>query len=164
MERPCERRWAEATGRKLSSVDYAECTESVACRDAFGLGYACGDAGLCEQSEPLEDPADLERRADEFLGGRRGTGIDAVAWAKEVARRGAGEILLNSMDADGTKERVSAKTGENVPELLEELVRRIEAEGPAEVLAQGYATLVRSYVWGGEVEKAFGNRFLLDLP
>jgi len=36
-------------------------------------------------------------------GGRRGTGIDAVAWAHEAARRGAGEILLNSMDADGTK-------------------------------------------------------------
>jgi cyclase len=37
-------------------------------------------------------------------GGRRGTGIDAVAWAREVADRGAGEILLNSMDADGTRE------------------------------------------------------------
>lgn len=35
-------------------------------------------------------------------GGRRGTGIDAVAWAVEAAGRGAGEILLNSMDADGT--------------------------------------------------------------
>ncbi|MCR6491007.1 imidazole glycerol phosphate synthase subunit HisF [Cellulomonas sp. P24] len=35
-------------------------------------------------------------------GGRRGTGIDAVAWAVEAAERGAGEILLNSMDADGT--------------------------------------------------------------
>lgn len=36
-------------------------------------------------------------------GGRRGTGIDALAWCEEAARRGAGEILLNSMDADGTK-------------------------------------------------------------
>lgn len=35
-------------------------------------------------------------------GGRRGTGIDAIAWIQEVTRRGAGEILLNSMDADGT--------------------------------------------------------------
>lgn len=35
-------------------------------------------------------------------GGRRGTGIDARAWAREGVRRGAGEILLNSMDADGT--------------------------------------------------------------
>lgn len=36
-------------------------------------------------------------------GGRRGTGIDAIVWCEEAARRGAGEILLNSMDADGTK-------------------------------------------------------------
>jgi cyclase len=37
-------------------------------------------------------------------GGRRGTGIDAVAWAARGADLGAGEILLNSMDADGTKD------------------------------------------------------------
>jgi cyclase len=36
-------------------------------------------------------------------GGRRGTGIDAVGWARRGAELGAGEILLNSMDADGTK-------------------------------------------------------------
>lgn len=36
-------------------------------------------------------------------GGRKATGIDAVAWAKEVYQRGAGEILLTSMDKDGTK-------------------------------------------------------------
>jgi len=36
-------------------------------------------------------------------GGRRATGRDAVEWAVEAARRGAGEILLTSMDADGTK-------------------------------------------------------------
>ena len=35
-------------------------------------------------------------------GGRRGTGIDAVEWAVRAAELGAGEILLNSMDADGT--------------------------------------------------------------
>lgn len=36
-------------------------------------------------------------------GGRKGTGIDAVAFAREAAARGAGEILLTSMDRDGTK-------------------------------------------------------------
>jgi len=35
-------------------------------------------------------------------GGRRGTGIDAIEWARRGAESGAGEILLNSMDADGT--------------------------------------------------------------
>ena len=36
-------------------------------------------------------------------GGRRGTGIDAVEWARRGQELGVGEILLNSMDADGTK-------------------------------------------------------------
>ncbi len=36
--------------------------------------------------------------------GRKGTGLDAVMWAKEVESLGAGEILLTSMDTDGTKE------------------------------------------------------------
>jgi len=36
-------------------------------------------------------------------GGREDTGLDAIAWAKEVVERGAGEILLTSMDSDGTK-------------------------------------------------------------
>jgi cyclase len=50
---------------------------------------------------------DAKRTGDSwhiFLnGGRIDTGIDAVEWAKEVYDRGAGEILLTSMDADGTK-------------------------------------------------------------
>ncbi|MGI6033188.1 MAG: imidazole glycerol phosphate synthase subunit HisF [Coriobacteriales bacterium] len=37
-------------------------------------------------------------------GGRKDTGVDAVAWAEEAARRGAGEILLTSMDRDGSKD------------------------------------------------------------
>jgi cyclase len=37
-------------------------------------------------------------------GGRIGTGLEAVAWAREVERLGAGEIVLTSMDADGTKD------------------------------------------------------------
>ena len=51
-------------------------------------------------------------------GGRNATGIDAVAWAEEAARRGAGEILLTSMDRDGTKagydNELTALIAENV--------------------------------------------------
>jgi cyclase len=36
-------------------------------------------------------------------GGRRGTGVDAVAWAVQCAERGAGEILLTSIDRDGSR-------------------------------------------------------------
>ncbi|MGH3712780.1 MAG: imidazole glycerol phosphate synthase subunit HisF [Micromonosporaceae bacterium] len=50
---------------------------------------------------------DVRRHAGGFEvtthGGRRGTGLDAIEWAAKVAELGAGEILLNSMDADGTR-------------------------------------------------------------
>jgi cyclase len=49
---------------------------------------------------PGEQPAQFEVTTH---GGRRGTGIDAVEWAARGAELGVGEILLNSMDADGTK-------------------------------------------------------------
>jgi imidazole glycerol-phosphate synthase subunit HisF len=51
---------------------------------------------------------DAKRRADGWevyvAGGRTATGRDAVAWAREGVERGAGEILLTSMDRDGTKD------------------------------------------------------------
>jgi imidazole glycerol-phosphate synthase subunit HisF len=54
---------------------------------------------------------DARRRADPanlgwdvyVRGGRENTGKDAIAWAREVERRGAGELLITSMDADGTQ-------------------------------------------------------------
>jgi len=42
-------------------------------------------------------------------GGRTATGLDAVAWAQHAVERGAGEILLTSMDADGTKDGYDLK-------------------------------------------------------
>jgi cyclase len=66
-------------------------------------------------SQVLVLSADVRRRRDtsgsttgEFEvtthGGRQGTGLDAIAWCARAAELGAGEILLNSMDADGTKD------------------------------------------------------------
>ncbi len=50
---------------------------------------------------------DVKKSGDKYHvylnGGRVDTGIDAMAWAKEAVDRGAGEILLTSMDTDGTK-------------------------------------------------------------
>ena len=61
-------------------------------------------------------------------GGRRGTGIDALAWAKEGVARGAGEILLTSMDADGTQDGYDL-----------ELTRTISNAVPVPVIASGGA-------------------------
>lgn len=51
-------------------------------------------------------------------GGRRGTGIDALEWAREAVERGAGEILLNSMDADGTTSGFDVELIERVRSLV----------------------------------------------
>ncbi len=51
------------------------------------------------------DAKKTDRGFEVFVkGGREPTGIDAIKWAVEVQQRGAGEILLTSMDADGTKD------------------------------------------------------------
>ena len=67
-------------------------------------------------------------------GGRRGTGVDAVAWAEEAARLGAGEILLNSMDADGTKDGYDL-----------ELIEAVRAVAAIPVIASGGAGRVEDF-------------------
>lgn len=61
-------------------------------------------------------------------GGRTGTGVDAVEWAARCATEGAGEILLNSMDADGTKAGFDL-----------ELVRAVRGAVDVPVIASGGA-------------------------
>ena len=51
-------------------------------------------------------------------GGREDTGIDALQWAKEVANRGAGEILLTSMDTDGAKTGFELNITEQISSLV----------------------------------------------
>src|SRR6516162_4473339 len=67
-------------------------------------------------------------------GGRRGTGIDAVAWAARGAELGVGEILLNSMDADGTK------AGFGLP-----MLRAVRAAVTVPVIASGGAGAVEHF-------------------
>ena len=59
-------------------------------------------------------------------GGRKNTGINAIAWAIEVAKRGAGEVLLTSMDRDGTKNGFDL-----------ELTRAVSDAVPVPVIASG---------------------------
>jgi cyclase len=68
-------------------------------------------------------------------GGRRSTGIDAVEWAARAADLGAGEILLNSMDADGTR------GGFDLP-----LIRLVRAAVHVPVIASGGAGAVEHFL------------------
>jgi len=73
---------------------------------------------------------DAKRRGDRWEvfthGGRRSTEVDAIAWAREMADRGAGEILLTSMDRDGTKHGFDL-----------ELTRAVSDAVPVPVIASG---------------------------
>lgn len=52
-------------------------------------------------------------------GGRENTGIDAIQWAKEVEQRGAGELLVTSMDADGTQAGYDLELTRTIAEQVE---------------------------------------------
>jgi cyclase len=77
------------------------------------------------------DPKRVEREGREFWevhinGGRVPMGLEAVAWARRVVELGAGEILLTSMDADGTQD------GYDIP-----MTRAVAAAVPVPVIASG---------------------------
>jgi imidazole glycerol-phosphate synthase subunit HisF len=70
-------------------------------------------------------------------GGRRPTGRDAVEWAREAVRLGAGEILLTSMDRDGTKDGYDLELTRAVSEAVEVPVIASGGAGSLEHLCEG---------------------------
>lgn len=64
---------------------------------------ACGNQCVVVAIDARRNPAMPSGFGVFTHGGRNPTALDAIAWAKEAERRGAGEILLTSMDRDGTK-------------------------------------------------------------
>jgi cyclase len=68
-------------------------------------------------------------------GGREGTGRDTIAWVREAVDRGVGEILLNSMDADGTREGFDT-----------ELISLVRAAVDVPLIASGGAGRVEDFV------------------
>lgn len=87
---------------------------------------------------------DAKQRADNpdkwevyVAGGRTATGLDAVEWAAEVARRGAGEILLTSMDRDGSREGFDCALTRAVARAVDIPVIASGGVGELEHFAQG---------------------------
>lgn len=81
----------------------------------------------------------IDARAMEVYvhGGRTPTGLDAVAWAIEAERRGAGEILLTSMDRDGTRDGFDLKLTRAVSDAVGIPVIASGGVGTLEHLAEG---------------------------
>lgn len=99
-------------------------------------------------------------------GGRKSAGLEAIGWARRVAELGAGEILLNSMDADGTKGGFDLELIRQVREVVDIPVIASGGAGRAEdfppaVQAGADAVLAASVFHFGEVTVAEVKKALL---
>ncbi|MEV7598708.1 imidazole glycerol phosphate synthase subunit HisF [Kitasatospora sp. NPDC089797] len=90
---------ADKVGVNTAAIARPELVREIAQRFGRQVLVLSVDARRCPDG--VETPSGYEVTTH---GGRQGTGLDAVEWAGRAAELGAGEILLNSMDADGTKD------------------------------------------------------------
>jgi imidazole glycerol-phosphate synthase subunit HisF len=99
-------------GADKTSFNSAAIANPQVIEDASGkYGAQCIVVAIDAKRRSVEDAKRLDKNGlqigpgwDVFShGGRKNTGLDAVLWAVEMTQRGAGEILLTSMDRDGTK-------------------------------------------------------------
>jgi cyclase len=99
-------------------------------------------------------------------GGRKPTGLDAVAWAAKMAEAGAGEILLTSMDRDGTRSGFDLELTRAVARAVPVPVIASGGVGTLEHLAQGVelggadAVLAASIFHYGEFSVGEAKRFM----
>jgi imidazole glycerol-phosphate synthase subunit HisF len=89
---------ADKVGVNTAAVARPELVGEIADRFGAQVLVLSVDARRCTDGTRTDSGFEVTTH-----GGRRGTGIDAVEWAARCAGLGAGEILLNSMDADGTR-------------------------------------------------------------
>jgi cyclase len=88
---------ADKVGINTAAIERPTLVAEVADRFGAQVLVLSVDARRCRPQAATESGFEVTTH-----GGRRGTGLDAVHWAAQAASLGAGEILLNAMDADGT--------------------------------------------------------------
>ncbi len=123
---------ADKIGVNTAAVGRPDLVSEIAERFGNQVLVLSVDARRCRDSEsegPTESGFEVTTH-----GGRVGTGIDAVEWAAACADRGAGEILLNSMDADGTRAGFD-----------DELIRAVRARVTVPVIASGGAGAIEHF-------------------
>jgi len=95
------RRLLNAGADKVSINTAAVARRDIVAEGASKFGAQCIVVAI--DAKKVSGAGEAERWEIFTHGGRKPTGLDAVAYAREVAALGAGEILLTSMDRDGTK-------------------------------------------------------------
>src|SRR5689334_15274822 len=112
---------ADKVGVNTAAIERPRLVAEVA--DRFGAQVLVLSVDARLTAEPGRTASGFEVTTH---GGRRGTGVDAVEWAARAAGLGAGEILLNAMDADGTKAGFDL-----------ELIRQVRAAVDVPLIASG---------------------------
>ncbi|HXR70338.1 imidazole glycerol phosphate synthase subunit HisF [Actinocrinis sp.] len=114
---------ADKVGVNTAAIARPELISAIADRFGSQVLVLSVDARRCPTGVDTDSGFEVTTH-----GGRRSTGIDAIGWARRAAELGAGEVLLNSMDADGTKDGYDL-----------ELIRAVRAEVTIPVIASGGA-------------------------
>jgi cyclase len=105
--------------------------------DAIGRSFGAQAVIVAIDARRAADNADPVGRAEVFVsGGRTRTGRQVIEWAREAEARGAGEILLTSMDADGTRAGFDCELTARVSEAVEIPVIASGGAGTAEHFAE----------------------------
>lgn len=121
------RRLLNAGADKVSFNSAAVANPQVISDASDKYGAQCIVVAIDAKRRSPEDAAARGAGWDVYThGGRKNTGLDAVAWAREMVARGAGEILLTSMDRDGTRAGFDL-----------ELTRAVSDAVPVPVIASG---------------------------
>jgi cyclase len=163
------RRLLRAGADKVSVNSAAVARRELVSEISIEFGAQCCVVAIDARRTTAGD-ADASRFASGFRvfvrGGRVGTDLDAVAWARTVEQLGAGEILLTSMDRDGTRdgfdiELTSAITGAvNVPVIASGGVGGVEDLAAGVVDGGADAVLAASIFHYGEATVADAKRAL----
>ena len=105
--------------------------------DAIGRSFGAQAVIVAIDARRAADNADPVGQAEVFVsGGRKRTGRQVIEWAREAEARGAGEILLTSMDADGTRAGFDCELTARVSEAVEIPVIASGGAGTAEHFAE----------------------------
>jgi cyclase len=105
--------------------------------DAIGRSFGAQAVIVAIDARRAQESADPVGEAEVFVsGGRTRTGRRVIEWAQEAEARGAGEILLTSMDADGTRAGFDCELTARVSEAVEIPVIASGGAGTAEHFAQ----------------------------
>ncbi|MET8680660.1 imidazole glycerol phosphate synthase subunit HisF [Streptomyces sp. NPDC004647] len=142
---------ADKVGVNTAAIARPELIREISERFGSQVLVLSVDARRCPEGTVTESGFEVTTH-----GGRRGTGLDAIEWAHRAAELGAGEILLNSMDADGTKdgydtEMIAAVRGRvTIPVIASGGAGKLDHFGPA-VAAGADAVLAASVFHFGDL-------------